>query len=104
MNRAASPPEQVGGTYEESLQYPSLNIRGMRAAWVGEQARTISPASATAELDLRLVVESNPERLVGLVRGHVEAQGYHLIAGDEPTEAERAEHPRLAAFHYDLIT
>jgi acetylornithine deacetylase/succinyl-diaminopimelate desuccinylase-like protein len=95
-------PDAVGGSYEESLQYPSLNVRGLRAAWVGEQARTIIPASATAELDLRLVAESDAGRLVGLVRRHVESEGYHLVAGTEPTEAERARYPKLAAFSHEI--
>ena len=95
-------PERIGATYEEALQYPSLNVRGLRAAWIGDQVRTIIPASATAELDLRLVVESDAQRLVGLVRDYVAARGYHLVAGDTPSEEERARYPRLAAFSYEV--
>jgi acetylornithine deacetylase/succinyl-diaminopimelate desuccinylase-like protein len=32
----------------------------MQSGWVGKQARTIIPATATAEMDIRLVVESDP--------------------------------------------
>ena len=46
-------PEKVGGFYQEALQYPSLNIRGLASGWVGSEARTIVPESATAEIDLR---------------------------------------------------
>ena len=53
----------VGSTYQESLQYPSLNIRGMQSGWIGKEARTIIPSSATAEIDIRLVLESKPEIL-----------------------------------------
>lgn len=93
--------EAVAGTYQQAIQYPSINIRGMAAAWVGEKVRTIIPSTATAEIDVRLVPETDPERLIGLIRRHVEAQGYHLIDG-EPSEAERSQYPRLASFRYQI--
>lgn len=95
-------PDGVGGSYQEAIQYPSLNVRGMASGWVGEQARTIVPATATAEIDVRLVSESDPEHLIGLIRGHVVAQGYHLIGDREPTEQERAEQPRIASFTHTV--
>ncbi len=88
--------DRVAPTYQESLQYPSLNIRGMNSLFVGKEARTLIPAVATAELDLRLVPESDPERLIGLVRKHIEQQGYYVVT-KEPTEEERLKYPRIAA-------
>ena len=89
----------VGGNLQEALQYPSLNVRGMSSGWVGAAARTIIPATAVANLDLRLVTESDGDRLLGLVEKYVRDQGYFLIEdGREPTDAERANHPRLASF------
>jgi acetylornithine deacetylase/succinyl-diaminopimelate desuccinylase-like protein len=73
-----SVPDQVGSYYQEALQYPSLNIRGMASGWVGEEARTIVPATATAELDLRLVVESDGNRLKRLVKEHIKRLGYEI--------------------------
>ncbi|MGH7541563.1 MAG: M20/M25/M40 family metallo-hydrolase, partial [Gemmatimonadota bacterium] len=78
-------------------QYPSLNVRGLQAGWLGEQARTIIPPTATAEIDVRLVLESDPERLVRLIREHVEGLGYTVL-DRPPTEEERLRHPRLATF------
>jgi acetylornithine deacetylase/succinyl-diaminopimelate desuccinylase-like protein len=89
-------PDRVAGSLQEAIQYPSLNIRGMASAWIGDQVRTVIPATATAEVDVRLVPESDPERLLGLVTDHVRSLGYHLVEG-EPTDDERASHPRLAA-------
>ncbi|MFC2115587.1 M20/M25/M40 family metallo-hydrolase [Bacteroidota bacterium] len=87
-------PEKVGGYYQESIQYPSLNVRGMQSAWVGDQARTIVPDKAIAEIDIRLVPESDPERLIGLVREHIKSQGYYII-DREPTQEERLTHPHI---------
>ena len=87
-------PDHVGGNYQEALQYPSLNIRGLQSAAVGKQAGTVIPDRAVAELDLRLVPESDPNRLIALVREHIEKKGYTILDHD-PTEAERMAHPRL---------
>lgn len=86
--------DSVGHNYQESIQYPSLNIRGLSSAWVGKEARTIVPATARAELDLRLVVESDGERLKGLVKDHIRQQGYHLV-DQKPTSRERVLYPKI---------
>lgn len=95
-------PDRVAATYQESIQYPSMSVLGLESAWVGSQTRTIIPATATAELDIRLVIESDPERLVGLVRQHIEDQGFHIIDGDAPTDGERAAHDKLISFDYEI--
>lgn len=87
-------PEKVGATYQESLQYPSLNIRGLASGWVGDRARTIVPASATASLDLRLVVETEGERLKGLVKGYIEKQGFTVL-DHVPDKGERMAHDKI---------
>lgn len=93
--------DAVGASLQESIQYPSLNIRGMAAAWIGAESRTIIPPTATAEIDIRLVPESDPEALIAALRDHIEKQGFHLL-DREPTAAERARHPRIAAMTYDF--
>ena len=87
--------EAVGGTLQESLQYPSLNVRGMAAASIGAKASNIIPERAIAEFDLRTTPEAPPAYLFGLIEAHVKKQGYHLIKGD-PTDADRATHDKLA--------
>jgi acetylornithine deacetylase/succinyl-diaminopimelate desuccinylase-like protein len=89
--------DKVGATYQEALQYPSLNVRGMASASVGAKASNIVPSEAVAELDFRSTPEADGRRLQDLVQAHIEAQGYHLSAGP-PTDEERARYPRLASF------
>lgn len=92
-------PDGVGENLQEALQYPSLNIRGIKSGWVGQAARTIIPANAVVNIDVRLVKESDGDRLLDLIRGHIKARGFHIIPeGREPTDAERATYPRLASF------
>lgn len=80
--------DRVAPTLQESLHYPSLNIPGMRSAWVGPDVRTIIPATAVAEIDIRLVMESDPDYLAGLVKKHIAALGYAVV-DHEPTMDER---------------
>jgi acetylornithine deacetylase/succinyl-diaminopimelate desuccinylase-like protein len=89
-------PERVGGSYQEALQYPSLNVRGLAAASIGAHVANVVPSEAVAELDLRTTPEADGHRLFDLVRAHVERQGYHLTEG-EPTDAERARYAKLAS-------
>ena len=93
----------VAPTYQESIQYPSLNVRGLASAWIGDKVRTIIPPDATAEIDVRLVPEVDPERLIALILTHIEEQGYHVVhGGRKPTEAERQTYARLASFRYSV--
>jgi acetylornithine deacetylase/succinyl-diaminopimelate desuccinylase-like protein len=87
--------DHVGGNLQEALQYPSLNVRGMAAASVGDKASNVIPHQAIAEIDLRTTPETPPDYLFGLLQKHVESQGYHLVKGP-PTDEERASYDRLA--------
>jgi acetylornithine deacetylase/succinyl-diaminopimelate desuccinylase-like protein len=93
-NQGIAEIDKVGETYQEAIQYPSLNIRGISSGWVGDEVRTIIPAKATAEIDIRLVKESDSDWLVGLLRDYVENQGFYFVDG-EPTEEERAKYSKL---------
>lgn len=102
-NLAIKTPEKVGSFYQEALQYPSLNIRGMGSGWIGEKARTIVPESATAELDLRLVPESDGSRLKGLVKKHIREQGFHIV-DSTPTKEERMAHDKIMTITEGTVT
>lgn len=86
--------DQVGQSYQESINYPSLNIRGFSAGYTGAQATTIIPAIAVAELDMRLVPESDPVRLIGLIKDHIRNQGFFITEND-PTDDERMNYPKI---------
>lgn len=79
----------------EAITYNSLNVRGMRSAWVGDESRTIVPDRAVAEIDFRLVVDTPGEAQVERFVEHVRAQGFHVVR-EEPDADTRARHPKLA--------
>ncbi|MFD2099539.1 M20/M25/M40 family metallo-hydrolase [Flagellimonas iocasae] len=95
--------EKVGGFYQEALQYPSLNIRGLGSGWIGDKARTIVPESATAELDLRLVVETDGNRLKKLVKDHIAKQGY-TVFDHVPTKEERMAYDKVVTVTEGSVT
>jgi len=96
-------PEKVGRFYQESLQYPSLNVRGMQSAWIGNQTRTIVPDKAVASIDIRLVPESNPVRLQNLVKSYIKKQGYYVI-NHAPTETERLTKNNIVQINFGKAT
>jgi acetylornithine deacetylase/succinyl-diaminopimelate desuccinylase-like protein len=89
--------DQVGANYQEAMQYPSLNVRGMSSAAVGDKAANIVPDLAVAELDLRTTPDSNAVYLGKLVETHIAKQGYHLVKG-APTDDDRSRYDKLASF------
>ncbi len=93
--------DKVADYYQAAIQYPSLNIRGMQSGWIDQEVRTIIPSWARAEIDMRLVLESDPNRLIGLVKSHIADQGYHLL-DRVPTKGERLKYPKIATLTHEI--
>lgn len=93
--------DHVGRYYQEAMQYPSLNIRGMQSGWIDYKVRTIIPSWARAEIDVRLVLESDPQRLIHLVEDFIKDQGY-LILDREPTKEERMTHNKIVTLTSEI--
>ena len=78
----------VGGTegidpLVNFLYGPTFNIAGMRSGFLGPNTATIPfivPGSATATLDMRLVVDTPAEEIVARLRQHLDARGFSDIA------------------------
>lgn len=87
--------EKVGESYQEAMQYPSLNIRGLQASNVGKLVTTTIPSMAIAELDLRLVPETPGPRQINLIKNYLTQHGVTLI-DSLPTDEQRARFKTLA--------
>ena len=68
---------------------------------MGDEARTIVPSTATVTMDIRLVPESDPERLITMLKDHIQKQGFHLV-DENPTDEERSQYSRLASYEYSV--
>jgi len=90
-------PDNVGKNYQESIQYPSINVRGIESGWVREEVRTIVPSECIAEIDVRLVLESDPIRLHNLIKSHIQELGYYVM-DRRPTKDERLKHNKIVTF------
>jgi acetylornithine deacetylase/succinyl-diaminopimelate desuccinylase-like protein len=88
-------PEGGGKKLVELIMQPSLNIRGLRSAYVGEQAQNVVPEKAEASLDARLVMGEDPQKKFDQIVAFIRKQGYHVIDRD-PTIEERRAHPLIA--------
>jgi acetylornithine deacetylase/succinyl-diaminopimelate desuccinylase-like protein len=88
-------PEVAGKSLLEQIALPSLNINGMSSGDVGALARNIIPTTATAALDLRLVMGNDQRRQVDRLIAHIRKQGFHVI-DREPTDEERRQHALIA--------
>jgi acetylornithine deacetylase/succinyl-diaminopimelate desuccinylase-like protein len=88
-------PEGGGKKLMELLQEPSLNIRGLQSAYVGEHAQNVVPDKAEASLDARLVKGEDPRKKFEQIVAFIQKQGYYVI-DREPTIEERRVHPLIA--------
>ncbi len=88
-------PEGSGKKLVELLQEPSLNIRGLSSAYVGDHAQNVVPDKAEASLDARLVKGEDPTNKFEQIVAFIKKQGYFVI-DREPTMEERRTHALIA--------
>lgn len=63
-----------------SLLYTStLNIDGIWGGYTGEGSKTLLPHKATAKIDIRLVPDQQRDRMLPLIRNHLDSHGYQDI-------------------------
>src|SRR6266704_3452385 len=88
-------PEGAGRKLAELIMEPSLNVRGLRSAYVGAQSQNVVPDRAEASLDARLVRGEDPQKKFDQIAGFIRRQGYYTV-DHEPTMEERRAHARIA--------
>jgi acetylornithine deacetylase/succinyl-diaminopimelate desuccinylase-like protein len=88
-------PEGGGKKLAELIMEPSLNIRGFRSAYVGDQAQNIVPDRAEASLDARLVKGEDPKEKSRQIVEFIRQQGFFVV-DREPTMEERRTQAKIA--------
>jgi acetylornithine deacetylase/succinyl-diaminopimelate desuccinylase-like protein len=86
--------EIQGSSLAESINLPSLNINGIESSNVGTINANVIPVSATAVLDLRLVLGNDWKRQQQKVITHIKEQGFH-VTKKPPTDEERAKFEKI---------
>ena len=80
---------------------PALNVRGLRAAEVGEGAANAIPTEAQVSIDFRLVPDQTPQKVKEKVEAFLRAKGWTLVADAPDRETLRA-HPKVARVAWSL--
>ncbi|TFU18009.1 M20/M25/M40 family metallo-hydrolase [Thermus tengchongensis] len=79
---------------------PCVNINGFHSGYGGPGSKTVLPAEAFAKLDFRLVPDQDPEEIPGLLKRHLEAQGFHDV---EVVVLEKGEHPARSDLTHPFV-
>jgi len=87
-------PETAGLSLNEAINLPSLNINGMQSGNVGKMASNQIPTTASATIDLRLVLGNDWQRQQQKVIDHIKAQGY-FVTDKEPSDDERKKYEKI---------
>jgi acetylornithine deacetylase/succinyl-diaminopimelate desuccinylase-like protein len=75
---------QVADTFQ-----PTCNISGIISGWTDPGVKTITPAEASAKIDLRLIPNQAPERIEECLRRHLDRRGFT----DVTVTVHRGENP-----------
>lgn len=79
---------------------PTCNIQGIWAGYIGPGAKTVTPAEAHARLDIRLIPDQDPERMLAALRTHLDAAGYDDIT---ITREEAMERPYWSPVDHPIV-
>ena len=91
---AIAAPEGNGASLAEQLLKPAINVRGIRAGYVGERANNTISSEAVAMVDFRLVPNQTEERVRQQVEEHIAKQGFFVVH-QTPDRAIRMAHARV---------
>lgn len=86
--------EMSGKKLIEAINLPSLNINGVESSNVGTIQANIIPTSATAVIDLRLVLGNDWKKQQQKVIDHIIGQGFY-VTENEPTDEERSKYKKI---------
>ncbi|MDO9085718.1 MAG: M20/M25/M40 family metallo-hydrolase [Anaerolineaceae bacterium] len=76
---------------------PTCTICGLSSGYQGEGSKTVLPAKASAKIDFRLVPEQTPEKILTLLRDHLDKHGFldieiSFLGGESPARTD-PDHP-----------
>jgi acetylornithine deacetylase/succinyl-diaminopimelate desuccinylase-like protein len=77
------------------INQPSLNINGLSSGQTGARSANVIPPTATADLDLRLVVGIDWREQQGHVMDYIRSKGYFIVES-EPSRETLLGHAKVA--------
>ena len=76
---------------ERMLFQPGLALCGMRSGFTGDGMKAVIPDRASAKLEFRIVPDQTPERVLALLRRHLDRRGFADVAIDVLATVETAK-------------
>lgn len=86
--------EGGGARLEELVMEPAMVVKGFDGGGVGKNASNIIRPTARATLNMRLVANQKPERLMAVLRDYFRTQGFHVVA-DDPSRETLLAHDKV---------
>jgi acetylornithine deacetylase/succinyl-diaminopimelate desuccinylase-like protein len=91
-------PLATGSAYGERISFaPTANIAGIHGGYGGPGMKTILVAAASAWLDFRLVADQDPHEIFGLLKAHLDREGFGdvevTLLGTAEAAGTPIEHP-----------
>jgi acetylornithine deacetylase/succinyl-diaminopimelate desuccinylase-like protein len=88
----------TGAAYRERISFaPTANVAGIHGGYDGPGMKTVLVAEARAWVDFRLVPDQQPERILELLRGHLQREGFGdievSVLGMSEAAGTPIEHP-----------
>jgi len=87
----------------ELINQPSLNINGLSSGQTGARSANVIPPTATADLDLRLVLGSDWREQQDRVMDYIRSRGYFIVESD-PSRETILGHAKVALVVRDLAS
>ncbi|MBI4588436.1 MAG: M20/M25/M40 family metallo-hydrolase [Candidatus Rokubacteria bacterium] len=94
------PPETAAAGrayYRRLLMQPNLNVAGLTSGYQGPGSKTIIPRVARAKLDVRLVMDQDPDEIEEKIHAHLKRHGFGDIEvkrlGAVPPSRTPVDHP-----------
>jgi acetylornithine deacetylase/succinyl-diaminopimelate desuccinylase-like protein len=85
----------------DSIARPALNIRGIRAGDVGDNAANAIPTEARASIDFRLVPDQTPQEVREKTAAFMRKLGWYVVS-QEPDMATRTQHAKIIRTDWSL--
>jgi acetylornithine deacetylase/succinyl-diaminopimelate desuccinylase-like protein len=72
---------------------PTCTICGLTSGYQGPGSKTVLPARASAKVDFRLVPDQHPDKCAGMLRKHLDDQGFpdvevNVLGGEPPARTD----------------
>jgi acetylornithine deacetylase/succinyl-diaminopimelate desuccinylase-like protein len=96
---AIAQPEGDGTKLAEQILKPAINVHGILAGHVGEQAANVISTEARASFDIRLVPDQTPERVRQEIEQHIARQGFFIVH-HTPDLATRRAHAKVVKLEW----